>query len=63
MNSVGMGGSPSTGVLFEAELDDEGAGEELLVLGVEFDESLHPNRKKRAMRAMSLPNWINDIAP
>ena len=63
MNSIGMGGSASTVVLFEAELDDEGAGEELLVSGVEFDESLHPNSEKRAMRAMSLPNRINDIAP
>lgn len=63
MNSIGIGGSASTEGLSEAKLESEGLGAELPESGVGFDESLHPIRETRAIGAMSLPSWVNDIAP
>ena len=54
MNSIGIGGSASTGALFEDELDAVGVEAEPAALDAGLDESLHPNREKRARRAKSL---------
>ncbi|MCH2613539.1 MAG: hypothetical protein MKZ70_02445 [Opitutales bacterium] len=63
MNSIGIGGSASTGALSEEELDAVGAEAEVVASDSGFDESLHPNRKKRARRAKSLADWIKDMDP
>jgi|GEM_PF-1748994 len=63
MNSIGIGGSASTGALLEVEIDGEVAGAELATSDAGFGESLHPNSEKRAIKARSLLNWVNDITP
>jgi hypothetical protein len=63
MNSIGIGGSASTGALLEVEIDGEVDGAELATPDVEFGESVHPNSEKRAIKARSLLNWVRDIAP